>query len=275
VYAYNTNAAGVYPKRGNETGNGRRHGYLRGWARTGADGRYALHTIRPGAYPGRNDPAHIHVTITPPSAEEYWIDEVVFNDDPLLTADRRSKLPNLGGSGIVSPVRNARGVLIATRNITLKPTTTAAVGGFDTLMVDTAASVVRWKGTKFLGLGKHEGIVRIGSGSLAMNGTSGIAGAFTIDMRTIEVTDIPSTDPIPRNRLRDHLVDEDFFWVDRYPVASFVLTSVRRAADNRYTVDGTLTMRGVSHPVSFEATLLSFERGVLRVKADLEINRHR
>src|SRR5262245_52367595 len=52
VYAYHTNAAGLYPPAGN------RHGTLRGWARTGADGRYRFDTIRPTAYPGREVPEH-------------------------------------------------------------------------------------------------------------------------------------------------------------------------------------------------------------------------
>lgn len=30
LYVYHTNAQGIYPKKGDETGNGRRHGYLRG-----------------------------------------------------------------------------------------------------------------------------------------------------------------------------------------------------------------------------------------------------
>ncbi|MCB0644992.1 MAG: intradiol ring-cleavage dioxygenase, partial [Phaeodactylibacter sp.] len=34
LYAYHTNQAGIYAKKGNETGNGRRHGHLRGWLKT-------------------------------------------------------------------------------------------------------------------------------------------------------------------------------------------------------------------------------------------------
>src|SRR5687767_8800250 len=30
IYTYHTNAAGIYPKRGNDPGNAVRHGYLRG-----------------------------------------------------------------------------------------------------------------------------------------------------------------------------------------------------------------------------------------------------
>lgn len=47
LYAYNTNAAGLYPLRDSATGNARRHGYLRGWVVSGADGGYRFLTIHP------------------------------------------------------------------------------------------------------------------------------------------------------------------------------------------------------------------------------------
>src|SRR5688572_22224932 len=45
VYAYQTNAAGLYPA------STTRHGALRGWVKTDASGRYQFDTIRPGGYP--------------------------------------------------------------------------------------------------------------------------------------------------------------------------------------------------------------------------------
>ena len=120
VYAYHTNAAGVYPRRGGETGNAQRHGYLRGWLRTDARGRYRLTTIRPAPYPRRDDPAHIHLTVTSPAGEERWIDSIVFDDDPRLTPRRRAELRNVGGSGVVRVTRGQDGVLSATRHVVLE-----------------------------------------------------------------------------------------------------------------------------------------------------------
>ena len=119
VYAYHTNTGGVYPKRGDETGNGRRHGYLRGWLRTGADGRYRIETIRPGTYPTRGAPAHVHMTVQPPGEEERYIDDVVFEGDPLLTSAERARLRARGGSGIVRLERGPDGALRARRDILL------------------------------------------------------------------------------------------------------------------------------------------------------------
>jgi protocatechuate 3,4-dioxygenase beta subunit len=120
VYFYHTNAEGVYPTRGDERGWDRRHGYLRGWIRTGANGEYRVETIRPSPYPGRSDPAHIHIIVKEPERREYWIDEVVFTDDPLVTARYRERVTNRGGSGIVTPRRDEAGVWLVRRDIVLE-----------------------------------------------------------------------------------------------------------------------------------------------------------
>lgn len=119
VYAYHTDLTGRYTKRGDETGNGQRHGRLRGWLVTDERGRYRIDTIRPGGYPGSSEPAHIHMTVQPPDEEERWIDSVEFADDPRLTEAHRARLDGRGGSGIVEPVRGEDGVWRATRDVVL------------------------------------------------------------------------------------------------------------------------------------------------------------
>ena len=100
LYVYHTNSEGIYPKKGTETGNGRRHGYLRSWIRTDENGQYQITTIKPGSYPTRTEPAHIHMTIKEPEKAEYWIDSIIFEGDPLITERYKSRLKKLGGSGI-------------------------------------------------------------------------------------------------------------------------------------------------------------------------------
>ncbi len=120
VYAYHTNAKGVYPKRGDEKGWARRHGYLRGWIKTDENGRYRFRTIKPGSYPGRTAPAHIHMTVKEPGTQEYWIEDVLFDDDPLVTDAVRKDRPNRGGPGIISLARTPEGTLVAVRDIILE-----------------------------------------------------------------------------------------------------------------------------------------------------------
>ena len=118
IYIYQTNRKGIYERKGDEKGWARRHGFIRGWAQTGKDGRYTFYTFRPGAYPNRNVPEHIHVTVKEPGKNEYYLDDFHFDDDPLLTQAARDRLPNRGGSGISSPQLNA-GILTIERDLIL------------------------------------------------------------------------------------------------------------------------------------------------------------
>jgi protocatechuate 3,4-dioxygenase beta subunit len=114
VYAYHTDAGGVYP-RGTT-----RHGRLRGWARSGSDGRYRFDTIRPGGYPGLDTPQHIHMHVIEPGRATYYIDDILFDDDPrLTTVHRRQMLRGRGGDGLARPTRDANGVWRVQRDIVL------------------------------------------------------------------------------------------------------------------------------------------------------------
>jgi protocatechuate 3,4-dioxygenase beta subunit len=101
IYIYHTDETGHYTAKADAKGWEKRHGSIRGWMRTDGNGFYKFGTLRPAPYPGRSDPAHIHITIKEPGLNEYYIDEFLFDDDPLLTAEKRQKLENRGGSGIV------------------------------------------------------------------------------------------------------------------------------------------------------------------------------
>jgi protocatechuate 3,4-dioxygenase beta subunit len=96
----------------------RRHGHIRGWVRTDAEGRYALYTARPAPYPNSNIPAHIHMVVKEPGMSEYYIDDYEFDDDKLLTGAERKKRSSRGGTGVLRP-ELVNGVQVAERNIIL------------------------------------------------------------------------------------------------------------------------------------------------------------
>lgn len=119
VYAYHTDSSGIYPRsNAAATQHGRRHGRLRGWARTDAEGRYAFDSIRPGSYPDADIPEHIHMHVVEPGCGTYYIDDVMFRDDPKLTSAQLRRLPGRGGDGVVAPVRRD-GVWQVRRDIVL------------------------------------------------------------------------------------------------------------------------------------------------------------
>lgn len=122
VYAYHTNSNGVYEKKGNETGNGKRHGFLRGWAKTNADGKYRFYTIKPAPYPNHAEPAHVHLTLLGENFDEYWINATWFKGDRIITNDMIENLTRRGGfSNIINLTKNEEGVLVGTRNIIINP----------------------------------------------------------------------------------------------------------------------------------------------------------
>ncbi|TBW30018.1 intradiol ring-cleavage dioxygenase [Gramella sp. KN1008] len=103
VYIYHTNQDGIYPTRGDEKGWGRRHGYIRGWARTDRNGRYTFYTLKPAPYPGRSEPAHVHYTILEPDGKYYWLGSVHFKGDSLLTRNETDpESPRGGTSGLLN-----------------------------------------------------------------------------------------------------------------------------------------------------------------------------
>ena len=105
LYYYHTDKDGLYSAIDDLDKRVLRHGYIRGWVKSDANGNYSIYTIRPGAYPNRTDPAHIHITVKESTINEYWIDSFVFDDDPLLTRAKRKALRNRGGSGILKLVQ--------------------------------------------------------------------------------------------------------------------------------------------------------------------------
>lgn len=120
IYAYHTDASGFYSRGAPTTEWSRRHGLLRGWVRTGADGRYAFDTIKPAPYPGENLPAHVHLTVLEPGRRPYWIDDIVFAGEFGVTERYRRERENRGGNGIVTLTRE-NGLIVARRNIVLEP----------------------------------------------------------------------------------------------------------------------------------------------------------
>jgi protocatechuate 3,4-dioxygenase beta subunit len=49
----------------------------------------------------------------------YWIDEYLFDDDPILTKKERDEQQKRGGTGIVKVAKRSDGMLIVRRDIIL------------------------------------------------------------------------------------------------------------------------------------------------------------
>lgn len=120
IYAHHTNAAGLYANGTSETTWSRRHGRLRGWVRSDAQGRYAFDTIKPAPYPDMTMPAHVHLFLQEPGRRPYYIDDVVFDGEFGVDAAYRARQEGRGGSGIVRLGRTPDGTWTAVRDIRLE-----------------------------------------------------------------------------------------------------------------------------------------------------------
>jgi protocatechuate 3,4-dioxygenase beta subunit len=121
VYAYHTDAHGIYPREERHAGRpGSRHGLLRGWVKTDDKGQYRFDTIRPAGYPGTKIPAHVHMHVIEAGRCTYSIDELLFEDDPRLTPEERRKAERgRGGRGLSAPHKDAGGIWTVARDIVL------------------------------------------------------------------------------------------------------------------------------------------------------------
>jgi protocatechuate 3,4-dioxygenase beta subunit len=120
LYVYHTDARGLYS---NEVARGGQQfkPRLRGWMRTGNDGKYEFRTIKPASYPNTQLPAHIHVSVSGPGYPEYWIDTYWFEGDPFINAEQRSHLTGRGGfPSILALKRDEQGLLKGSRHIRLE-----------------------------------------------------------------------------------------------------------------------------------------------------------
>ena len=122
IYVYHTNKEGIYPKKGNEKGNGKYHGYLRGWMRTDKNGKYKFETIRPAPYHSHGgEPALIHYTVQGPDYPEYWLTGIWFADDPRVTDKYINNVKRSGGfSNVLVLRKDENNVLRGVRNIILE-----------------------------------------------------------------------------------------------------------------------------------------------------------
>ncbi|HJU57000.1 MAG TPA: hypothetical protein VJ715_20610 [Pyrinomonadaceae bacterium] len=119
LYVYHTDARGLYS---DQDRNGQEpQPRLKGWMKTGVNGRYEFRTIKAASYPGTRNPAHIHGTLSGPGYSERWIEEYWFEGDPFVTAEMRSKLKGQGNySPILSLRRGDDGVWRGTRDFKLE-----------------------------------------------------------------------------------------------------------------------------------------------------------
>lgn len=134
--------------------------------------------------------------------------------------------------------------------------TTIAISSFNAFAaatkveIDPATSKLVYLAKKVTG--EHTGEVKIANGFLNFDKEALKGGEFEIDMTTITNTDITDKDYL--KKFIDHMVSDDFFSVEKFKTAKFVVKSVKKQkAANTFAVKGDLTIKGKTSPISFDA----------------------
>jgi len=116
-----------------------------------------------------------------------------------------------------------------------------------TYEVDTKASKVYWVGKKVTG--EHKGYLSIDNGQVYVSNNKIVGADVNLGMNSIECTDLTGE---WKDKLIGHLKSEDFFSVEKYPNASFKITSIKSSESGQQVV-GDLTIKGITHEISFPA----------------------
>jgi polyisoprenoid-binding protein YceI len=112
-------------------------------------------------------------------------------------------------------------------------------------------SIINWTGRKVTG--SHYGTITIKEGVLELTDGNLTGGKFVADTTSIKILDV--TDPATNAQFAGHLASDDFFSSEKYPEALFVITSAVPHGNNIHGINGELTIRGVTHPITFRVGL--------------------
>jgi len=128
--------------------------------------------------------------------------------------------------------------------------------------INKEKSSVTWKGYKVTG--SHKGHIDLKNGVLTFDNGILTGGEFVIDMSSIENTDLEGE---WKTKLEGHLKSDDFFGVDKHPTAKLVFTEVTSTGKNSYKVQGDMTIKGKTNPISFDLSVYG-NKATANVKID-------
>lgn len=140
-----------------------------------------------------------------------------------------------------------------------------------TYVVDTETSEINWVGSK--PSGQHMGHVDLQNGELLVENEKLVGGTFVLDMNTISDHDLEGED---KGKLEGHLKTGDFFEVEKFPTATFEITSVEPVTDvpdATHQITGNLTMKGTTKSVTLPAKVEMTEEGLMASTPKFTINR--
>lgn len=116
------------------------------------------------------------------------------------------------------------------------------------MSIDVKKSTIKWIGKKIGG--QHEGTIQFRSGELEWEGNQIKEGSFVVDMHSIACTDL--TNETYNGKLVGHLKSDDFFGVEKHPLATLTVSNSGPFIDGVAKVNGQMTIKGKMQFISFD-----------------------
>ena len=133
--------------------------------------------------------------------------------------------------------------------------------------IDATNSKIIWIGTKVTG--KHNGTINLKEGSVFVKDGSIVAGKFVADMASLDDKDLSGE---YHDKLNKHLKSDEFFDVAKFPEGLFEISAVEKS-EKGATIKGNLTLKGITHGVTFDAEIVSDKNIPKAAKATFNIDR--
>ena len=111
--------------------------------------------------------------------------------------------------------------------------------------INIEKSNIKWTG-KEITTSSHYGTLKFVGGEINIQ-PEAVTGKVVVDMESLSVDYLTGGS---KARLEGHLRSDDFFSVSSHKSSTIEVTSSKKNGDN-YDVDGVLTIKGISHPISF------------------------
>lgn len=109
---------------------------------------------------------------------------------------------------------------------------------------------ISWQGKAAVGTYAPKGTLTLEKATLKCD-TNGIQFLeITVNMKTLYQEN---------KQLTKHLKEEDFFYVKKYPKATFKLKKPTKIEEGKVTLEGEMTIRGITQTEIIEATIIEIE----------------
>ncbi|MBU1039154.1 YceI family protein [Patescibacteria group bacterium] len=133
---------------------------------------------------------------------------------------------------------------------------------------------INWQGSKTLIANyKDTGTLNLKNGQLTIQDGQITASSFVFNMASLKANSTGRGEGA--SGLEKHLKSADFFDVEQYPEAIFNLKSAtvdKESANNSYQINGDLTIKNITKPISFSAEVVN-QSEELKLTAEIKLDR--